>query len=182
MNGKIITSLTQEVSISSGVDHDTATLIAIDFLSLDVSNHDAPGRETERTFMACHKPGFDAYSFRLFLKDKYSLTDKQSSVILKGFRYKCETQRNISRVIPIGVTDAVWTFRSSCVWKDSHQPLNGEKFSLTKGIAVRDGSLIRPGEQWLCACDLRIVIPDRKEPKQTIMNKILKFIKRIFNR
>ena len=182
MNGRTVTSLIQEVTSSTGVDNDTATLIAKDFLALDVPKHEESGRDIEATFVACHKPGFDAYSFKLFLKDRYSLTDKQSSLVLKGFRCKCETQRSISRAISTGITDATWNFGSSCAWKDSHQPLNGEKFTLAKGIAVGEGSPIRPGEQWLCACDLRVEIPVRKEPKTSTLNKLWIFIKGIFNK
>ncbi len=182
MTGKSPTSLIQEVIASAGVDHGTATAIATDFLALDVSKHDEPGREIEKTFTEFHKPGFDSYSFRLFLKDRYSLTDKQSSVVLKGFRYKLEAQRSINILIPIGDTDVTWTFRSSCAKKDSHQPINGEKLSLENGIALVDGSAVRPGEQWLCACDFRIVIPERKEPKVSSPNKMLKYMKNIFTK
>ncbi|WP_145536930.1 hypothetical protein [Yersinia alsatica] len=182
MINKVAQDLTQEIAESTGVDFDTAALVAMDFLALDIFKHNHSSREIEEAFMSCHKPGFDAYSFRIFLRDRYSLTDKQSSVIANGFRYKCDSQRNINKVITLGISDATWTFRSSCIWKDSHQPLDDQGFNLETGIAMSGRFMAKPGEPWLCACDFRIVIPEQKTPKTSTLNKLFQFIKRIFNK
>lgn len=173
MNGRTATSLIQEVTASTGVDHDTATAIATDFLTLDVSKHDEPGREIEKTFMACHKPGFDAYSFKLFLKGRYSLTDKQSTVVLRGFQYKCSYQMNSKRAMLAGISEGIWTFSSKCNCIDGnlHSSLHGQNFRLSDGASL-NGEPLKPGESWLCCCGYRPTLAALEEKKLSLLSRI----------
>lgn len=173
MTGKSPTSLIQGVIASAGVDHGTAIVIATDFLALDVSKHDEPGREIEKTFMACHKPGFDAYSFRLFLKSRYSLTDKQSTVVLRGFQYKCNYHMNSNRAMLAGISEGTWAFpgKCDCIDGNLHSSLHGQNFRLSGGVSL-NGQPIKPGESWLCCCGYRPTLAALEEKKPSLLSRI----------
>lgn len=168
-----------------GIENDKAQQISEAFISFDAYPKDRDLTEIEEEYLRCNRPGFDAYSFRLFLESKFGIKKDLALGLTRSIQTKGRFQQSSSTMIKCGLTEGEWHFLSICrgPCREKHRLLNGRKFPLNKGLFT-DGSYIKPGDDWGCGCSFKPVIPqvNCKQKSNSFMKRVIAFIFSFFKK